>query len=166
MDAASIVEAKPEEATGRTAQGTGEQPETPPDLAALWTRVIRSPGLHPVLRAILTNSSLASLVGGKATIVCGPRFAAGAPKWAGNIAELLAKEAGAPVEVIVRGAAASEPSATGEVEPRSVGAVDPAPQATSPAPRVNIVQATEHPLVKQALELFGGRVVDVQPRKK
>jgi hypothetical protein len=129
--------------------------------------------MSPILRAILTNSSLVSLEAGKASVVCAPKFAAGAPKWSSQIAELVAREHGSPVEVTVRAAGSGE---TIEAPAPDVSPNAPSADGTEAAPgaaphaastsRVNVVQAAEHPLIKQALELFGGRVVDVQPRRQ
>jgi hypothetical protein len=149
---------------------------TPTNLAPLWSRIIRTPGLSPILRAILTNSSLTSLEGGKATIVCTPKFASGAPKWTTQMADLISREHGAKVEIIIRAAADGESIAprAADAPPASDGSPDatsdadspPASSSDSPAPRTGGSQPTDHPLVKQALEVFGGRIVDVQPRRR
>lgn len=145
---------------------------TPAALAPLWSKVIRSPGISPILKAILTNSSLTSLDGGKATVVSTPKFATGAPKWIAQITELISHAYGAKVEVVLRAAAAgSEPitqpapddSASSDA---AAGDTDAPAMPRSQPPSTGSFQPTEHPLVKQALEVFGGRIVDVQPRRR
>jgi len=154
---------------------------TPAALAPLWSKVIRSPGISPILRAILTNSSLTSLEDDKATIVSAPKFATGAPKWVVQMAELIGHHHGAKVEVHLRAAAGGEqitqPSAdakpaagdTGD-EPSDASRGDEnepsAPASRPPASGGSGSQPIEHPLVKRALEVFGGRIVDVQPRRR
>ena len=141
---------------------------TPAALAPLWSRVIRSASASPVMRAILMNSTLASVENGVATIIAPPRYASGAPKFLAQISDLLTREHGSPLQALVRSADTSEPidAAPTDTAPTDI-AHDPIAQQP-PAPRPtpsNLPNAANHPLVKQALELFGGRIVDVQPRK-
>lgn len=144
---------------------------TPAALAPLWSKVIRSPGISPILKAILTNSSLTSIDGGKATVVSTPKYATGAPKWLTQITELITREHGTKVEVILRAAAGNEPIS--EVAPDSPASADATASDSdasstprSHTPATGSIQPTEHPLVKQALEVFGGRIVDVQQRRR
>jgi hypothetical protein len=44
-------------------------------------------------------------------------------------------------------------------------APSPAPSTAPPAPGAPLDDPRQHPLVQSALELFGGRIVDVQPRR-
>lgn len=144
---------------------------TPAALAPLWSKVIRSPGISPILKAILTNSSLTSLDGGKATVVSTPKFATGAPKWITHITELISHAHGTKVEVLLLAAAGNEPITQPAPEDSASSNADPTdpdapPIPRSPPPSTGTFQPTDHPLVKQALEVFGGRIVDVQPRKR
>lgn len=164
------------------AQGFAEPKALPAisgELAPLWTRVIRAEDLSPLLRAVLINSTLESLEGGRATVVCSGRYAADAQKkWRASITELLSREAGTAIELTIRSAdgaaamveapvaAASEAEATMDaasvpIPPRPASVPSP---ARMPAQSLN--NAADHPLVKQALELFGGRIVDIQPRRR
>jgi hypothetical protein len=137
--------------------------------------VIRAENLSPLLRAVLINSTLESLEGGKAIVVCSGRYAADAEKrWRASITELLSREAGTAVELIIRSAegtpapAEAPPAGT----PDAADAAEPAAPRPQPAPGPGrapaqaLNNAAEHPLVKQALELFGGRIVDIQPRRR
>ncbi len=161
---AAIIEPKP------TPAPPTYLPPTPPDLAQLWSKVIRAEGISPLLRAVLINSSLTSFHAGKATIACLPRYATDANKrWRLPIAELFAKESASttPIEVIIdapEGALA--PATPSPSQPVTQSPVQPAPQASSAAPAQLLTNPSTHPLVQTAIELFGGRIVDIQPRKK
>ncbi len=147
---------------------------TPAALAPLWSKVIRSPGISPILKAILTNSSLTFLDAGKATVVSTPKYATGAPKWITQITDLISREHGSKVEVTLRAAAGSEsiaPRADDASTANSASADSSSDADASPAPRSQppssgTSQPMDNPLVKHALEVFGGRIVDVQQRRR
>jgi hypothetical protein len=150
-------------------------PSTPAALAPLWSKVIRAEGISALLRAVLINSTLESLEGGRATIVCAGRYAADAQKkWRGSIVELLSRESGAPIELTIQSTdggviqtpspAAAEPADASSPNSPTSQTPTSAPPAPSRPGAPN--SAAEHPLVKQALELFGGRIVDIQPRRR
>jgi hypothetical protein len=148
-------------------------PTTPPDLAPLWSKVIRAEGISPLLRAVLINSSLISFNSGKATIHCLPRYAKDAStRWRMNIAELIAKESSSttPVEIIITGAENSPASTAPSPHSSSPHSSPPQPDSpqprAEPAPQPTTINPSTHPLVQTALELFGGRIVDIQPRKR
>lgn len=158
-------------------------PQTSPELAPLWSRIIRAEGVSPLLRAVLINSTLESLEGGRATIVSTARYAADAEKrWRGSIIELLTRESGAsaPIELTIRstdGAIVNTPPTPSTPSPIAAGGSPPGSHgepsaAPTPAPSrpgalaASVNNAADHPLVKQALELFGGRIVDIQPRRR
>lgn len=144
-------------------------PQTPAGLAPLWSRVIRAEGISPLLRAVLINSTLESLDSGRATVVCSARYAADAEKrWRGSITELLSRESGAAIDLTICSAdgavVATPPAAPAEdAAPQSDSSPAPAPAPSRPGVPSN---AADHPLVKQAIELFGGRIVDIQPRRR
>lgn len=143
-------------------------PTTPNDLAPLWSKIIRAEGLSPLLRAILINSALTSFENGKATITCLPRYAKDANiRWRANIAELIAKESNStsPIEIIING---GETAPTAPESPHSSRRDTPTPPrpAQPAAPAQLLTNPSTHPLVQQAIELFGGRIVDIQPRKR
>jgi hypothetical protein len=147
---------------------------TPAALAPLWSKVIRSPGISPILKAILTNSSLVSLDSGKAIVVSTPKYATGAPKWITQITDLISREHGSKVEVALRAAAGGE-SISPRADDASIGSPSSADSSSnadfSTAPRSQqhasgTSQPMDNPLVKHALEVFGGRIVDVQQRRR
>lgn len=145
------------------------------EAAAVWSKVVQvCVQHHPLLRALVTNSMLVSLEGEKALLSCAERFALSAPKWREKLSEVFTRERGATtaVEFEVPGAppesagtegggeagAASDSTAQSAGAQASTGAAASFTRPAMPGPG-----AVEHPLVKQAIELFGARVVDVQP---
>ncbi len=137
---------------------------TPAALAPLWARVIRAATASPVMRAILMNSTLARVESG----IAPPRYASGAPKFLAQISDLITREHGSTVKALVRTSEPETPidtstpdSAPSDAQP--IPAPAPRPVPSTPA---NLSNATDHPLVKHALELFGGRIVDIQPRRQ
>lgn len=143
---------------------------------AIWAKIVRSPVSSPIIRAILTNSSLAEFKPseGLATISCTARYAAGAKARIGEIAVIFEKEVGRrftitihePGEAASAGATAAEAPAAPPVAAATVPGAEPATEATPrpstpPPPAFN---AAEDPLIRQALELFSARIVSVQPR--
>ncbi len=123
------------------------------------------------MRAILMNSALTSVESGIATIIAPPRYASGAPKFLTQISDLLTREHGSPLKALIR--AIDDGSTIAPRPPDSsaeTSAADNAPAeipSAQPAPRptTSNSNAADHPLVQHALQLFGGRIVDVQPRK-
>lgn len=138
--------------------------------AGVWGRVVRGAGAaSPILRAVLTNASLARVEGDEAVVTCSPRYLSGAQKMRGQIAEALSRELGREVRVDLRvaeeahvaagdGTGVSESSADTEQNATSANVMEQSRAAFNP----NL--AMENELVKQAMELFGGRIVDVRPR--
>jgi hypothetical protein len=114
----------------------------------LWARIVRSPAVTPVLRAILTNSTLVELKDTAAVLNTAPRFLAGAKSRLSEIAAIFEKELGRRIDVTIQ-----EP----EAPPENAASSDAAPAAQPPSP-------VEDPLVKIAMELFNARIVSVQPR--
>ncbi|MCC6321415.1 MAG: hypothetical protein IT438_08275 [Phycisphaerales bacterium] len=113
---------------------------------------MRSPGASPIVRAILTNSTLVELSGDQATISCSDRFARGARERLAEIATLFRRELGRQIEVRIaeQSPAASTPDGDG-----------PSNQQSVPAPAESPV---DDPLVKLAAELFGAKIVAVTHR--
>lgn len=144
------------------------------NLGALWTRVQRAGGAtNPLVRAVLANCTLVSVQGGggggggdagpcRVLISAAPSWAHRAVKWTDQIGELLGQQLGAKAIVEwAGGQPTQEGGAEGDsADARADGASVPASSANQP------VLVTDHPLVQRAIELFGGRVVDVQPRRK
>lgn len=145
------------------------------EAAAVWSKVVQvCVQQHPLLRALVTNSMLVSLEGEKALLSCAERFALSAPKWREKLGELFTRERGTTTVVEFEAPGGSPESAaavSGDAgaasESTSPGAGAPAAAAGGAAaftrPAMPGPGAVEHPLVKQAIELFGARVVDVQP---
>jgi hypothetical protein len=85
-----------------------------------------------------------------------------------DLSTLLSTAWGQPVRVEIESLPPSPPRA-GPERGASTPATQPAPAASTtqaapaPPPPSDI---SSHPLVKQAMELFGARVVGVQPRRK
>ncbi len=115
----------------------------------LWARIVRSPTLSPVLRAILTNSTLVEIKDDAAVLDTAPRFLAGARSRLPEIAAAFEKEVGRRIVVTLR-----EPEAT-PADASEQGSTPPAGPPPSPV---------DDPLVKIAMELFNARIVSVQPR--
>jgi hypothetical protein len=124
-------------------------PPIPPADIPLWARIVRSPAVTPVLRAILTNSTLVELKDTAAVLNTAPRFLAGAKSRLSEIAALFEKELGRRIEVTIQ-----EPEAP---SPDSPASESPATSSAPPSP-------VEDPLVKIAMDLFNARIVSVQPR--
>lgn len=139
------------------------------NIGALWAKVQRAGGESgALLRAVLANCTLMELHGvgegpRRAVVSIAPSWAHRAEKWTEQIGGLLGKQLGASVIVEWAGMGA------GGADAGDAAAVDDGERASSAgagAARAEPVQVTDHPLVRRAIELFGGRVVDVQPRRK
>jgi hypothetical protein len=111
----------------------------------------------PLLRGVVTNCTLVRLEGGRAVLDCPERLRPQALKQAQRLGEVFSREHGSAivVEIIDPEALAAQASEPGAAQT----------PAHAVAPRAEPTDVSEHPLVKQALELFGARVVDVQPRR-
>lgn len=145
---------------------------------ALWARIVRSPSASPMLRAVLTNSSLVEIRDAVAVLCCPSRFAPGARARMAELVKLFEMELGRRFEVhiVEPGEDASSPAASAESAARpavNVGSADataavrmrevrrasaPATAAGPPAPAPD-----EDPLVRLAIELFEARIVSIQP---
>ena len=130
-----------------------------------------------MLRGVVTNCTLMRFAGGKAVLECPDRLRPAAVKQAAKLGELFGREMGTPVVVEIFDPAAEQPATTDDGSGADV-AGDASDAAATASPkggataggdiagvRPDPMMATEHPLVKQAVELFQARVVDVQPRK-
>jgi len=98
------------------------------------------------LRVIVAELTPLSLEGGVLRVRPGLNMAVAAQALRGELAVLASQVNGASVEIVIE--AASAPS-TPALEDNGL----------------SLESATQHPLIKQAVELFGARVVRVQPRK-
>jgi len=167
---------RPAEVAGEPSRAAMVHPSiTDAALIARWQSVARSAAeLGPVLRGVVTNCTLVRFAGGKAVLECPDRLRTAAVKQAAKLGELFGREMGTPVVVEIFDPAAEQPATTDD----GSGAGDASDAAAAASPeagataggdiagvRPDPMMATEHPLVKQAVELFQARVVDVQPRK-
>lgn len=134
----------------------------------VWSRVVRSAGASsPILRAVLTNATLETVDGDAAVVTCASRFLPGARKLQGAIAQALSRELGREMRVDLRSSDAEEaPSLAAALDAATPEADAHARTSAEPAsrPSFNPNLAVEQALVKQAIELFGARVVEVKPR--
>jgi hypothetical protein len=113
----------------------------------------------PLLRAVLGNVRFLRLEGDVATLAANPGWATRVPKHLAEIDEFLSQEHGRPIRAILD----EDPAAATPADAPTAGGAD-AP-AAPPPPRPGVTDVSDHPMVKTALELFGGRIVDVQPRR-
>lgn len=153
-----------EEAGGGAGGGAAGGAGASPELLAIWSRVVRAGGEgRPLLRAVLTNLTLVEIEAGAATLVPVAGWASRAAKHLSQIAELLEREVGVPLQPRLVGGDLGSGGSLEAGGGTGTGGQGPTPVLSSAG--VGSVQATEHPLVKVAVEVFGGRIVDVQPRR-
>lgn len=162
-------------------------PSSIPAAGEFWARVLRSPGVQTVLRTLMSYLRPVSidLDGGRIVLAGAGRYAESARGRLGQLAEVCRRELGRPIEVVIQadgemddgnsedGAqdAASGQAAHGEAghaeelgPDTETAPVQEAPQPVAPA-RPPATVPSQHPLVKEAMELFGARIVDVQFRR-
>lgn len=160
---------RPAEASGEPSRAAMVHPSiTDSAIIARWQSVARAAAeLGPVLRGVVTNCTLLRAASGKIVLDCPDRLRTAALKQAAKLGELFSREMGAAVVVeIYDPEAAAAKEAAGDEGGDALEAGEASEPAAVPTPaRPDPVMATEHPLVKQAVELFQARVVDVQPRR-
>lgn len=141
----------------------------------LWARVLRGPGITSVLRTILSNLRVQSLdtAAGRVVLVGEAKYADSARARQMLIGDALRRELGRPVELVIQGLGGEQGAGPAEApdgqsgDPEPAGSVD-APlevRMEKPAPPPPQGLPSEHPLVREAMELFGARIVDVQHRR-
>lgn len=126
------------------------KPELLRDLKALWSAVLersQDPSEHRRLRILLPDMTPLSLADGAITITTHPSLQHATRGVADELANLLRRLCGSDVRVVVQ-------------EPEVVE------QAPAANPQDDAVRIAEHPLIKHAVELFGGKIVGRQARKK
>lgn len=137
----------------------------------LWARVLRGPGMTPVLRTILSNMRVLSVdaASGRVVIAGEAKYAESARSRQGLIVDALRRELGRGVELLVE--ADEAPAEAGEPDlpaapdvpaNRTEGEARPVPPSVPAGPPQAL---SEHPLIREAMELFGARIVDVQHRR-
>ncbi|MEO1584881.1 MAG: hypothetical protein AAFR96_09975 [Planctomycetota bacterium] len=105
-----------------------------------------------MLRALLADMRLVRLTGTEAEISCAPHARAVAQNKLADLSKLLSELSGTPITARLTDA---------EHEPASrSAAADGADEEASTPPDV------DHPIVKKALEVFNGRIIDVKPVRR
>lgn len=141
--------AKPPAPPAKVATAPVLKPPTPEelsDVARLWNRVEQACGGNRRLEVLLEDMQLRTVENGKAVVVVDPKMLSAARSTSSDLAAALGQAFGRTLTL--------------ELLPAEVEAAAP----TEPEkPRTNM---HEHPLVKQAIELFAARVINVGPRQK
>ncbi len=150
--------------------GTG-----PIDIGSLWARVLRAQGLPTVLRTLMTylRPMTVDPAAGRVVLAGSLRHVESARGRQVHIVEVFRRELGRAVEVAYHvddaDPEAAEDPVAGPEEPASEPSPRPEPPLAGtparPEPRVEPAQISQHPLVKEAMELFGARIVDIQHRR-
>ena len=137
----------------------------------LWARILRAPDMPTVLRTILTNLRPVSYDGaaGRIVISGASRYADSARARMALVVDACRKVLGRSIEVVVQSddvpgdESPAEPGAraiaTPPARPEGVQEQTPDPASEPPA------HPGQHPLVREAMELFGARIVDIQQRR-
>ncbi len=143
-----MVEAKPR----------APQPEPAPVAAAPvwerdpsgdpWAQVLSAASGNRRMRILLNDCSLVNVADDQVVIAVSDALLSAAQSNEKELGDLLARAWDRAVKVELRGASQVAPAGA---------ASEPAPEPTTPI--------TEHPLVKQAMELFSAKLVGVQARK-
>lgn len=121
-------------------------PNVDPSMS-IWDRAIAACTANRRLRLLMQESKLAALEGGSAKVHVKPALLTIAQACAADMGVALSQAAGRTITVAIE----------------SDG---PAPEATEVNLGTPLPSMAEHPLVKQAIELFGGRLLSAGPRKK
>ncbi len=148
-----------------------------------WARVLRAQGLPTVLRTLMTYLRPVSvdLTAGRIVLAGPGRYVESARGRHAQIVDVCRRELGRTIDVQIQSddsqpsedvaaasQAAKEESSVAEPggdvsQADETNAVD-APKSV-PAARMSPMLPADHPLVKEAMELFGARIVDVQHRR-
>ena len=141
-----------------------------------WARVLRAPGVPTVLRTLLTylRPVVVDVDAGRIVLTGTAMHVESARGRHGQIVECCRRELGRAFDVVLE-AEQEAPAVDTEVgeagEPEAVEHGDETPldaeQAAPPPPpaRGPMTVPSQHPLVKEAMKLFGARIVDVQQRR-
>lgn len=183
-DEPSLIEQEPlpNRAAAAAAPGSAAAPVS---VGEFWARVLRGQDVPPVLRAVMTNLQPVSidLEVGRIVLAGAGRYAESGRVRLSQIAEACRRELGRPAEVLIQNLdqgegdgpadSAIDPSAAAVPGPGETaeGPVEAAADGNRPVAPATVSVATppmmpsQHPLVKEAMELFGARIVDVQYRR-
>jgi hypothetical protein len=135
------------------------------DAGTFWPECLRLSSTSRRLRMIVEETTLVSLTSGTATIAVGSKFAGLARGSAAELAELFSRAAGTPVKVVFDELAStteSSPAFRGNSATAALSGASALPLAEIPSASAG-ADVRQHPLVKHAEELFGARVVRVDP---
>lgn len=114
---------------------------------SVWDRAIASCTSNRRLRLLMQESKLAALEGGSAKVLVKPALLTIAHACSADMSALLSSAAGETIAV-------------------AIASDGPVPESNAVDLSVPLPSMAEHPLVKQAIELFGGRLLSAGPRKK
>ncbi|MEK6703347.1 MAG: hypothetical protein AABZ53_13870 [Planctomycetota bacterium] len=114
------------------------------DSSGVWAGVREAASSSRYLGAMLSELELESFADGKATLIGPASIVSAAQTKLTDLEQLFARVTGRPIRVALR-------------------AHEPAAAAAREAPRA---PAADHPLVRQAIEQLGARIVAVHPRSR
>jgi len=123
------------------------------DVLGLWSRIEQSCSGNRRLRVLLSDMKLERIDGDTAVVSVNPQMFAAANSYATDLG--LAFKAAYGVDLSIRFESAVRLKEEGEAATPSSLPAEPPPVRTN---------AAEHPLVRQATELLGARLVSVRPR--
>lgn len=129
------------------------KPELLRDLRALWQAVLersQHPSEHRRLRILLPDMQPQRVLEGELLVQTHPSLLLASRGVADELRMLVRRLTGADLRIVVQ-------------------APEPAPDATAaaqPDPQADAQRIAEHPLIKHAVELFGGKIVGRQVRKR
>jgi pyruvate/2-oxoglutarate dehydrogenase complex dihydrolipoamide acyltransferase (E2) component len=109
------------------------------------------------MRMLIGNMKLVDIAEDRAVVSIHEEMRPLAERSERELSAVLEAAWGRPVRVEIAGAPARP-----EPEPAAQAESAPPPAAPAPAPKAAVA---EHPLVRQAIELFGATLVGVQPRR-
>lgn len=113
---------------------------------SMWDRAIAACTANRRLRLLMQESKLIEIEGHSARVRVKPALLTIAQACAADMAAVLTLAAGTAINVVIE----------------SDG---PAPESESVDLSTPLPSMAEHPLVKQAIQLFGGRLLSAGPRK-
>ncbi len=127
----------------------GEPKPAPQGVApvSVWDRAIAACSANRRLRLLMQESKLVVMDQDSARVLVKPALLTIARSCATDMEAALSQAAGSTIRVVIE----------------SDG---PAPEANEGHPGTPMPSMAEHPLVKQAIELFGGRLLSAGPRKR
>lgn len=114
---------------------------------SVWDRAIAACSANRRLRLLMQESKLVAMDENSARVLVKPALLTIARSCATDMEAALSQAAGTTLHVVIE----------------SDG---PAPEAGEGQLATPMPSMAEHPLVKQAIELFGGRLVSAGPRKR